>query len=94
MLRLPRALKSDGRVELVGPPPTKMRRFVMDRDVDVSGVSGTGVVAEGVVFTDGTAVLRWTVEYKSTAVYNSVGELISVHGHGGSTRLHWIDDAC
>jgi hypothetical protein len=93
-MRLPRALKPDGRVELVGPPPTKMRRFVMDRDVDVSGMSGTGIVAEGVVFTDGTAVLRWLTEHTSTAIYPTVGELITIHGHGGTTRLHWVDDAC
>jgi hypothetical protein len=70
-----------------------MRRFVMERDEDVSGVSGTGIVAEGVVFTDGTTVLRWVTEYTSTAIYPSVGELITIHGHGGATRLHWVDDA-
>ena len=37
-----------------------MRVFALIRDVDVSGVSGTGVVAEGVQFSDGTCVLRWT----------------------------------
>jgi hypothetical protein len=68
-----------------------MRRFLLDRDVDVSGVSGTGVVAEGVVFTDGTVVIRWTVEYRSTAIYASVADLMAIHGHDGSTRMHWVD---
>ena len=31
-----------------------MRNFNLIRHIDVSGLSGTGVVAEGVVFSDGT----------------------------------------
>ena len=69
-----------------------MRRFVLNRDEDVSGMSGTGLVAEGVVFSDGTAVLRWTVEYKSTCVYDSVDDLIAIHGHQGSTQVVWLSD--
>src|SRR4051794_16547249 len=34
-------------------------RFELHRDQDISGVSGVGVVAEGVAFTDGTVALRW-----------------------------------
>jgi len=36
-----------------------MRRFLLVRDCDPSGVSGTGIVAEGVQFSDGTAVMHW-----------------------------------
>jgi hypothetical protein len=68
-----------------------VRRFQLDRYDDLCGVSGTGTVAEGVEFSDGTAVLRWLVELKSTAVYNNVDELIAIHGHEGSTLLRWID---
>ena len=68
-----------------------MRRFVLDRKEDVSGTSGVGVVAEGVQFTDGTAVLRWTVGSRSTAIYNSVEELMEIHGHDGKTLLRWVD---
>ena len=39
-----------------------MRTFEMFRGADESGVSGTGKVLEGCVFTDGTVVLRWTTE--------------------------------
>ena len=65
----------------------KMRRFVLQRDEDVGGVSGTGVVAEGVEFADGTAVIRWLGEFKSTAVFASVEDLVAVHGHEGRTSL-------
>jgi hypothetical protein len=38
---------------------TRPRRFVLERDVDVSGLSGTGVVADGVVFPDGIVALHY-----------------------------------
>jgi len=44
------------------------RTFVLHRDEDVSGVSGTGVVAEGVVFSDGAVVVRWLGKHASTTV--------------------------
>jgi hypothetical protein len=43
-----------------------MRLFRLERTEDASGVSGIGKVAEGVVFDDGTVVLRWLTEVKST----------------------------
>jgi hypothetical protein len=86
-----RALRSDGTVKILDPP-IRMRRFLLDRLEDVSGTSGTGFVAEGVVFTDGTVALRWTVELQSTALYSSVDDLLAIHGHSGSTRLQWVDD--
>lgn len=69
----------------------KPRRFVLRRIEDVSGVSGVGIVAEGCVFSDGIAVLRWAVALRSTAVYSSIEELEAIHGHNGATRVEWID---
>jgi hypothetical protein len=68
-----------------------IRRFVLNRREDLSGTSGVGIVAEGVRFSDGTAVLRWVVELKSTAVYGSVDDLIAIHGHDGATQVVWAD---
>ena len=69
-----------------------MRRFHLARDVDVSGVSGTGIVAEGVEFSDGTAVTRWvTGQHPSTVVWVDVASVEAVHGHGGTTRVVWRD---
>jgi hypothetical protein len=69
-----------------------MRRFELHRDTDATGVSGTGAVAEGVEFQDGTAALRWKSQLKSTAVYNSVADVEAIHGHQGQTRVVWIDE--
>lgn len=36
-----------------------MEIFELVRNNDVTGISGVGVVAEGVIFSDGTVALRW-----------------------------------
>ena len=63
--------------------------FKLIRRKDLSGVSGTGLVAEGVVFKNGKAVLCWTRPPYAVSVFDSTGEMMSVHGHGGSTELVW-----
>jgi len=68
-----------------------MRRFQLHRDVDDSGVSGTGVVAEGVCFTGGKCVLSWLTKHTSLAVYDDFDSVEAVHGHGGKTRVVWTD---
>ena len=70
-----------------------MRRFELFRREDESGVSGTGVVALGVMWPDGHCALRWQTERRSTAVYTSVEDLIAIHGHEGRTIVRWIDAA-
>jgi hypothetical protein len=69
-----------------------MKIFHLHRDVDETGVSGTGVVAEGVEFSDGTAALRWLSEYRSTAAYASMADLEKIHGHNGATRIIWLTE--
>lgn len=61
--------------------------FELHRDEDETGVSGTGVVAEGMKFQDGTCVLRWLTEHRSTTVFGSIEDLEKIHGHGGKTRI-------
>jgi len=67
------------------------RRFILRRDHDVSGVSGVGLVAEGVMFSDHTAVIRWRGKHSSTVVWTNVLDAMAVHGHNGATRLVWLD---
>lgn len=68
-----------------------MRRFMLLRVEDESGISGTGMVAEGVQFTDGRCAMRWRTDLRSTALYDSIEDLESIHGHGGKTVVVWID---
>jgi hypothetical protein len=67
-----------------------MRGFRLVRRRDVSGVSGTGVVAEGVLFDSGKVVLSWCSEIPSVTVYDSLEHLELVHGHSGATVIRWL----
>lgn len=70
---------------------TIMQRFHLVRHVDVSGSSGTGVVAEGVVLSDGRAVMHWLRAPCSTQTYRHVQEILDIHGHGGRTHVEVLD---
>ncbi len=65
------------------------RLFELIRTEDPTGVSGTGVIAEGVEWEDGTATLRWLGKLKSVAHYDRLADVIAIHGHGGSTRVRF-----
>jgi hypothetical protein len=67
------------------------RRFQLVRKEDETGISGTGVVAYGAEFPDGTAVLRWDTKVNSTVLYSSIDDLKAIHGHGGKTAVMWLD---
>lgn len=69
-----------------------MRMFRLLRRQDASGVSGTGQIAEGIEFSDGTVALRWTGRpYVSTVFYDSIRAVEAIHGHGARTRIIWND---
>lgn len=66
------------------------RLFHLLRVEDETGNTGTGIVAEGVQFTDGTAALRWLSDTASFVVYqgaDGVEAVKAVHGHGGRTQV-------
>lgn len=70
------------------------RRFQLVRHEDITGISGTGIVAEGVEFSDGSVALRWTAEWPTSVVFHERGmeSVEHVHGHGGSTEIVWLDE--
>ena len=70
-----------------------MRCFELHRDVDESGISGTGVVAEGVEFKDGVVSLRWLTEWPTSVVWYDRGmeSVEAIHGHNGKTRIVMVD---
>lgn len=72
-------------------PMLAPRIFTLVRDVDVSGVSGTGLVAWGVVFPDGKVATRWNGAVAQTCVWDSIADVEAIHGHGGATRVEWLD---
>lgn len=69
-----------------------MNLFILNRVEDESGVSGTGVVAEGVQFANGKCALSWLTEHSSVAVYDDISTLEAIHGHDGKTIVRWLPE--
>jgi hypothetical protein len=72
---------------------SNIRTFQVVRDEDVSGVSGVGVIAEGVLFSSGKVFVNWISMHKIVEMADSVAEWQAVHGHEGRTRIVWDDEA-
>jgi hypothetical protein len=67
------------------------RRFLLYRHVDVTGISGTGLVASGVMWGDGSVALHWHTTIRSHVIFPSLQDLIALHWHGGATDIEWLD---
>jgi hypothetical protein len=61
--------------------PSGMRTFTLRRESDVSGVSGTGIVLEGTLFTTGVVVVHWLTPPPrgSIAIFDTLDQLLSIH---------------
>lgn len=57
------------------------------RHEDESGISGTGIVAEWVEYSDGEVVVHWLSHTPSTNHYRNFKQVDKIHGHGGKTEL-------
>ncbi len=66
-----------------------VRTFLLRRIEDESGISGKGDIAEGIEFSNGKCALCWTTRFRSVAVYDSIRELVAIHGHDGKTKVVW-----
>lgn len=48
---------------------------------------------QGVIFDDGTCVVRWMTGRKSTVVWNSFEEMLDIHGHPEyGTYFEWSEE--
>lgn len=69
------------------PPP---RLFALYRHTDVTGKSGTGIAAWGVVWPDGRCNTWWAlspVNVHQIETWQHLGEVDRVHGHTGRTSM-------
>lgn len=67
-------------------------RFTVRRHHDVSGVSGDGNVADGVLWPDGTANIRWRGEHPSAVFWDRGRVSVEfIHGHQGATEIVLVD---
>lgn len=68
-----------------------VRVFRLVRDRDLTGFSGVGHVADGVVWPDGTVSMRWRGPLRSTVTADCIDDIHHIHGHNGATRVVWAD---
>ena len=70
-----------------------MRRFHLVRHEDVSGCSGCGVVAEGVIWSGGHVSLTWLLAPYGETRYACLADVERIHGHEGRTQVVMLDEA-
>jgi len=59
-----------------------MKTFEVFRKHDETGISGTGKVVEGIIFTDGHCVIRWVAMESpchSDGIFESFGGFLAIH---------------
>ena len=64
-----------------------MKIFYLNRTEDESGISGTGRVAQGFIFDNGKVAVSWLSNHPSVTIYDNIGEVHAIHGHGGKTEV-------
>lgn len=69
-----------------------MKRFKLIRNIDVSGTSGTGLIAEGCLFSTGKVAISWLGKYHSMVWWDSIEEAEFINCHGGLTVIEWVDE--
>jgi hypothetical protein len=72
---------------------SRMRRFVLERSEDLTGTSGTGIVAEGVVFSNGHVAYTWLSPLATVTTCQSIDVVERLHGHEGRARVRFLEDA-
>lgn len=72
-----------------------LRRFRIEREEDINGKSGTGIVAEGVEFDNGWIAYSWLSPKATVTITASISLVEMLHSHGGDTsnaKIVWIDE--
>ena len=66
---------------------TPMRRFVLERREDVTGISGTGIILYGVEWYPGGPVDVYWLKTKTTGQYPSMDVLRATHCYNDNARV-------
>ncbi len=87
--------------ELIPKPPPKLaprglKTFTVCRQKDQSGVSGEGVVIEGVVLATGQCIIHWLYPPPrgGIAIFDSMNDFVKVHiePHPGNKTIITYED--
>lgn len=64
-----------------------IKEFYLQRVEDETGISGTGVVARGVILPSGICVMEWCTFHSSITHYKNFADIETLHGHHGKTLV-------
>ena len=65
----------------------KMKTFVLNRKIDVTGISSKGIVCEGCILSNGKVILNWLGETSSIVIHDNIENVIKIHCHNGQTEI-------
>lgn len=68
-----------------------LRTGELFRHRDVTGQSGTGVIAQLTQFSNGKVALGWLGKYPTVDVLDDADQVLGIHGHNGATVIYWSD---
>lgn len=65
----------------------KIKPFYLQRNEDINGVSGTGIVAIGAEYPSGTCVVEWLTFTTTITHFKNLEHVKEIHGHHGATEV-------
>jgi hypothetical protein len=87
-----RAFQPHNAAKVPASSAPSMRRFVLERTDDVSGVSGIGTIMEGVVFSNGQVAYSWISPLHTVTTCQSLDVVEKLHGHDGRAKIRFVDE--
>ena len=70
----------------------KVKPFYLLRHVDLTGTSGTGIVAMGAIMPSGQVFLEWvSSNHVSWNMFNNIEDVNLINGHDGNTEIVYGD---
>lgn len=80
-------------VPLKASSKDRLQEYQLQRNEDFSGVSGTGIVAEGIVMPSGKCIHEWSQSYvHSHNIYPNLASVEHIHGHEGRTIVKLVPE--
>lgn len=66
----------------------QVKPFYLMRHVDLTGTSGTGIVAMGAVFPSGMVFMEWVASnHVSWNIFDNIEDVKAINGHDGNTEI-------
>lgn len=69
----------------------QMRRFVIDRKSDITGISGTGVILYGIEWIRGGPCDVYWLKTQTTGQYPSIDVVRSTHCYNNNAEIIFLD---